>query len=131
VSPKAIVGAALLASGALGCAHAPALGVAAPLQCRANGLWTLERHPARDVQGTWLILAMAPWDSWTTGFRLSDGQSGSLTLRVSDVSRDQLALIARQAEQDREPTIFTRGSTVGCAFYAADDVETYRFRRQR
>ena len=73
---------------------------------------------------------MAPWDSWQSGFQLSDGRGGSLLLRVSAVFGEQVALTARQAEADREPTIFTRGS-VGCAFYSRDEAESYRFRRER
>jgi hypothetical protein len=128
---KSVVAAALVASGAVGCTHALASRVAAPLQCRASGLWILERHHERDAHTAWVTLAMAPWETWKAGFQLSDGRGGSLTLRVSDVSRDEVALTANQAEQDRRPSVFTRGSTVGCAFYAVDDVESYRFRRQR
>ncbi len=127
---KGIVRAACFAIGALACAHVSPSGVAAPLQCRARGLWTLERHGVGDVRDTWVILAMAPWDSWQTGFQLSDGRGGNLLLRVSAVFGEQVALTARQAEADREPTIFTRGS-VGCAFYSRDEAESYRFRRER
>ncbi len=127
---KGIVRAAGIAIGALACAHVSPSGMAPPLQCRARGLWTLERHGASDVRDAWVILAMAPWDSWQTGFQLSDGQGGSLLLRVSGVFGEQVSLTARQAAMDREPTIFTRGS-VGCAFYSRDEAESYRFRRER
>ena len=90
---KGIVRAAGIAIGALACAHVSPSGMAPPLQCHARGLWTLERRGAGDVRDAWVILAMAPWDSWQTGF-------------------------------------FTRGS-VGCAFYAREEAESYRFRRER
>ena len=131
MSPKGILCAALVSSGAVACAPIAPFGVAAPLQCRASGLWRLERHHERDVQGAWVVLAMAPWESWLTGFQLSDGRGGNVKLRVSNVSRDEVALTANQSQQDRESSIFTRSATVGCAFYSAEDVESYRSRRQR
>ena len=110
---------------------APGPRMLAPTGCRSSGLWVLERHDQDALPSYWVTIAMAPWESWTTGFLLADGRGASLSVRMSEADGGRLAITARQDDLDREPTVFARSSVGPCTFYAAGQSETYRFRRER
>jgi len=79
----------------------------------------------------WETLAMAPWASWSSGFALADGRGSSMAIRVSYTTADEIDLTGAQSGVDKDATVFTRGTSSGCAFYTTTDEVTYRFRRER